>query len=91
MVKKSLIAVAALLSSPAVAVECPKDMTSCKVLYLSSQEENALTAPNGVLATAAQARKLDLGDISNYFIEKIKNAPAGEVKKPEPPKPQEQK
>ena len=39
---------------------CPPGTPSCKVLILTPQEEQILTAPNGILATAEQARFLDL-------------------------------
>lgn len=65
--------------------DCPPSTKSCKVLVITAEEENALVTQNGVLATAAQARKLDLEGVVNYFFEKIKNAPAGTVKA-EPPK-----
>lgn len=70
----------------AFAAECPQGMTACKVLYLSPQEEAILTQERGILATAAEGRKLDLDAVSLYFRQKIKEAPAGEVKKPDEPK-----
>ena len=68
------------------AEKCPEGAASCKVLILTPQEEQFLMAPNGILSTAAQARKLDLETIANYLAERIKAAPAGEVVKKEEPK-----
>ena len=82
-----LLSILLLTSVPAGATECPAGMPACKVLFLSPQEEQILTQPNGILPTAADARKLDYGGAVQYFIQKIKDAPAGEVPaKPEPPK-----
>lgn len=77
-----LLAVCALLTvTPALAIECPEDMKAgCKVLFLTPEEQGALINPNGLLDTAGQARKLDYGGLSQYFITRIKDAPAGEVK-----------
>ena len=70
---------------PISLVPCPRGAKSCKIMVLSPEEEQALVQPNGILATAAVARKIDLEGIANYFFDKIKNAPAGKVT--EPPKP----
>lgn len=74
---------------------CPND-EPCKVLILTSTEINVLTGDNGILATAAQARNLDLGQFVAYFRQKIALAPAGkqqtkpaEVKPEVAPKPPE--
>lgn len=69
----------------AMAVECPPEMKECKVLFLSADEQKVLTQPNGILATAAQARPLDLGSTVQYFFQKVNNAPEGEVKKVDKP------
>ena len=84
---KSVLSAAFLLATSvsAFAVECPPGMPSCKVLFISPQEEQALIQQSGILATAAQGRPLDLGQAVQYFMAKIKDAPAGEVKKPEKP------
>lgn len=77
-----------LLASPAFAdprTDCP-DANPCKVLLLNAQEEKILMDEKGILATAAQARNLDLGALATYFQQKISRAPAGDVAKPEPPK-----
>ena len=74
----------------ALAVECPPGMARCKVLTISPEEEQALTAPNGILATAEQGRFIDLNGAVKYFREKIASAPLGEIHKSVPlptPKP----
>jgi hypothetical protein len=80
-----LAAVAFLFVGAVYATECPQGMQSCKVLILSPQEEQLLIQPGGILATAGEARKLDYAGAAQYFIQKIKDAPAGDVKKPDPP------
>lgn len=83
-----VFAVLLLTASPVAATDCPEGLPSCRVLILSPQEEQILTAPNGVLATAAEARKVDFAGVAEYFARRIKDAPAGEVKKPAaPPEP----
>ncbi len=52
-------------------LKCPNPVEACRVLYLSVQEERALTQPNGVLDTAAQARALELGQFVVYFKTRI--------------------
>ena len=71
------------------AAECPTPGESCKVLFLSAQEERILTGQNGILDTAAQARALDLGQFAVYLKTRIGSAPAGEMKPVEQPKPVE--
>lgn len=68
-------------SSP-VDVPCPSE-EPCQVLVLTKTEISILTADTGILATAAQARNLDLGQYVSYFRQKIALAPAGK----NPPKP----
>lgn len=63
---------------------CP-DANPCKILTITTQEEKILLDDRGILATAAQARSLDLGALVTYFQQKIAKAPAGDVK--ETPKP----
>lgn len=78
----------------AVDIPCPND-EKCQVLVLTETEIKVLTGDNGILATAAQARNLDLGQFVAYFRQKIALAPAGKnapkapaepEKKPEEPK-----
>jgi hypothetical protein len=59
---------------------CPVPGESCKILLLSPTEEKMLMITNGILDTAAQARALDLGQISVYLKTRIASAPAGEIK-----------
>lgn len=66
--------------------ECP-DPSPCKVVTVTAQEEKILMDERGILATAAQARSLDLGALVTYFQQKIAKAPAGDLK--EVPKPVE--
>lgn len=75
-------AVGTMFITAAGAVDCPPGVLSCKVLTLSPQEEQILLQPNGILDTAAQGRKIDLGEVTLYFRNKIQAAPAGEVKAP---------
>jgi hypothetical protein len=65
--------------------DCP-DASPCKVVTISAQEEKVLLDERGILATAAQARQLDLGGLATYFQQKIAKAPAGDPK--EVPKPE---
>lgn len=70
-------------------IQCP-DVNPCKIVVITAQEEKILTGERGILATAAQARALDLGSLATYFEQKISKAPAGdpkEVPKPETPSP----
>lgn len=72
-------------TSPALAdprTECPNPPATCKVLTLSAEEEKILLDERGILATAAQARSLDLGALATYFQQKIAKAPAGDAKEP---------
>lgn len=72
--------------------DCP-DANPCKIVAISAQEEKILLDERGILATAAQARSLDLSGLVTYFQQKIARAPAGDVKdvpKAEVAKPAEQ-
>ena len=79
-----------LLSTAAFADDrttCPST-DPCKVVTLTSGEEKILLDERGILATAAQARSLDLGALVTYFQQKIAKAPAGDPKAAEVPKDQ---
>jgi hypothetical protein len=65
--------------------DCPSPPATCKIIVLNAEEERILMDEKGILATAAQARSLDLGALVTYFQQKIAKAPAGDVK--ETPKP----
>jgi hypothetical protein len=86
---KLLVATMLAIASPALAVECPREMPACKVLFLSQGEEQILTQPNGVLLTAAEARKVDYAGFVQYFLQRIKEAPAGTPHKDPEPAPAE--
>lgn len=79
--KRLVLLLGVVLASPAYGQECPVGMVSCKVIYLSPAEETVLMHPGGILATAAQARKLDFAGAAQYFAAKIRAAPQGEVKR----------
>ena len=69
-----------LLSTAALADDrttCPS-ADPCKVVTLTAGEEKILLDERGILATAAQARSLDLGALVTYFQQKIARAPAGD-------------
>lgn len=66
-------------TSPPVDIPCPSD-EPCQVLVLTATEIRVLTADQGILATASQARNLDLGQYVAYFRQKIALAPAGKNK-----------
>lgn len=69
-----------LLSTAALADDrttCP-DTTPCSVLVLTDAEKKILLDERGILATASQARSLDLGALVTYFQQKIARAPAGD-------------
>lgn len=85
------LAILLLSSAAAQAVECPPGMAACKIVILSPQEEQILVQPNGILPTAAEARKVDFAGAVQYFLQKIKDAPAGEAAKPPEPKPADAK
>ena len=79
-----------LLSTAALADDrttCP-DATPCKIVALTAQEEKILLDERGILATASQARSLDLGALVVYFQQKLAKAPAGDPKSAEMPKDQ---
>lgn len=61
---------------PALDIPCPSD-EPCQILVLTKTEASIFTGDNGILATAAQARSLDLGQFVSYFRQKIALAPAG--------------
>jgi hypothetical protein len=75
-----------LLATPAQAIECPVPGQPCKWISLNPQEEAILLQERGILATAAEGRKVDLGEVSLYFRKRIEAAPQGEVKPVEQPK-----
>lgn len=81
--KRIAIVIGLFAATPALAVECPTNMPSCKVLFLSPQEESILVQPNGLLDTAALARRVDYDGVVSYFKQKIKDAPQGEPAKPQ--------
>ena len=73
----AIFAINALAQQPApLEVPCPSE-EPCSVLVLTATEIKVLTADAGILATAAQARNLDLGQYVAYFRQKIALAPAG--------------
>jgi hypothetical protein len=82
------LAAIALLAScvTAEAIECPVPGQPCKWISLNPQEEAIILQERGILATAAEGRKVDLGEVSLYFRKKIEAAPQGEVKPVEQPK-----
>lgn len=63
--------------------DCP-DANPCKIVAITAQEEKILLDERGILATAGQARSLDLGGLVVFFQQKIARAPAGDVPKAEP-------
>ncbi len=75
----------------AFATECPPNPPNippgCKVLTLNTSEEAILVQQNGILETAAQGRKLELEGATMYFRQRIKEAPAGEVRPTGPTSP----
>lgn len=75
--------------APPIDIPCPTD-EPCQVLVLTKTEVAILTQDNGILATASQARNLDLGQFVSYFRQKIALAPAGKnAPKPDEKKPAE--
>ena len=90
---RRLVCLALLVASPAYAVDCPPNMKTCKVWFLSPEVEQILVQPNGILATAAQARTLDLAAATQFLRAQIENAEKGEVKveKTQEQAPQEKK
>lgn len=68
---------------------CPPGVPACKILVVTPQEEQTLTAPNGILDMAVWASR-PLGDFANQWRDKLKNAPAGKpYASPSPEKPKE--
>lgn len=68
---------------------CPPN-TRCKILILTEQEEQTLVAPNAILDLARWANRSAMGDLTDAWREKIKQAPYGkplEIPKPEASKP----
>lgn len=68
-----------------VTTVCPND-EPCRVVVLTKTEEEILLGERGILATASQARNLDLGQYVAYFRQKIMGSPAG-TKAPAPETP----
>lgn len=60
---------------------CPSP-DPCTIVLLTDAEKKILLDDKGILATAAQARQLDLGALATYFQQKITKAPAGDPAKP---------
>lgn len=83
--KKILFALM-LLNSAAYAVECPAPppgvAPGCKVITVNPGEEMSLVGPNNILDSAIWARRMELESVANYWREKLKTAPAGEIPKP---------
>lgn len=75
------------VACPLRAQECPAPMKQCKVLFLSPEEEQALTGQNMIFQTAEQARYLDLSPVVKYLRDKIAAAPAGTAKAEPAPQP----
>ena len=69
-------------------IECPTPGVPCRVMFLSDNDVSMLMGERGVLSTAAQARNLDLGAYVTYFAQQLRDAPLGEVKPKEAPKPE---
>lgn len=81
-----LIALLALgAATLASAQECPPGVPTCKIVVISPQEEQTLTAPNGILAVAEWGNRAGLADIVSAWRQKLATAPAGTVHKPETP------
>ena len=76
----SLVPISALAQEPPPHAVCPVPGESCKILLLSPTEEKMLMITNGILDTAAQARALDLGQISVYLKTRIASAPSGQIR-----------
>lgn len=80
--RRYLLPLILLASTSALAdprTDCP-DANPCKIVMLTAQEEKILLDERGILATAAQARQLDLAGLVAYFQQKIIKSPAGDVK-----------
>lgn len=76
------------IASP-VDIPCQND-EPCKVIVLSQSEIDIMIGQGGILATAAQARNLDLGQYVSFFRQKIALSPAGKnAPKPDEKKPAE--
>lgn len=80
-----LSATAAFAEAPKI--ECPVPGVPCRLLFISDNDIQMLMGERGVLSTAAQARNLDLGAYVTYFAQMLRDAPLGEVKPKEAPKP----
>ena len=70
----------------AKSAECPPGVQRCKVITLTPEEEQVLMQPGGIFEIAERGATVQLSAPVKYFREKIIAAPAGEVKKAEPPK-----
>jgi hypothetical protein len=65
-------------AKPDARLLCPTPMP-CKILILTTEEEQAMLGPRGILDTAEQGRPLDLLGAVKFFRDKIAKAPAGEA------------
>ena len=84
----ALVASKARAQTAPLDIPCPND-EPCQVLVLTKTEAAVLTQDNGILATASQARNLDLGQFVAYFRQKIALAPAGKSQPKAEPAPPE--
>lgn len=82
MILRIVLAYLLLGMFPAFAVECPPPPPNvapgCKVITINPAEELSLIGPNNVLDAAAWARHMELDNVTRYWRDKIKDAPAGD-------------
>ena len=71
-------------SQPVDPAQCPQGARSCKVVILTPEEENTLTAPNGIFDTAVWANRAAFTDMTRAWREKLSAAPAGKVEAAKP-------
>lgn len=63
---------------------CPPGYKSCKVIFLSPEEEQSLTGANAILDHALWANRAGLSPVIEAWRRKLAEAPAGVVDAPKP-------
>ncbi len=85
MIDRILIAVMSFLfgyavASPAKAEDCPKGAQSCKIVVMTPEEIQTLTAPGNVFDQAQWANRSGMTALVEQWKKKIETSPNGTVK-----------
>lgn len=63
-----------------VPVECPPQAASCKIVVITPEEENTLTAPNMLFDAAVYANRMNFSHLVEAWKQKLATSPPGTVK-----------